>query len=102
MTEGDLQRIVGVNVRLVREARGLSQERLAEVMDYNRTYVGGVERGERNLGLRTLERFADRLGVDWRTLLVEDENTALVLAAASGRPKRKQPKRKARPAPPIE
>lgn len=43
---------------------GVSQERLAEQLGYHRTYVGSVERGERNLTLSSLEQLAERLGVE--------------------------------------
>ena len=59
--EGDLQRTLGRNLRRQREARGLSQEAFAELMGVHRTYWGGLERGERNLTLRSLERLADQL-----------------------------------------
>lgn len=62
--EGDLQRIVGRNLRRVRRDRGLSQEDFAHLLGVHRTYMGGVERGERNLTLKSLERLAERLGVD--------------------------------------
>ena len=61
--EGDLQKTVGRNVRAWREERGISQEGLADVLGVHRTYVGGIERGERNLSLRSVERLADALGV---------------------------------------
>jgi transcriptional regulator with XRE-family HTH domain len=67
--EGELQRTVGQNLRRLRLARGLSQEQFAEVLGVHRTYMGGIERGERNLTLRSLERIADHLGVDARELL---------------------------------
>jgi transcriptional regulator with XRE-family HTH domain len=59
--EGDLQRTVGRNLRAYRVARGLSQEAFAEVVGVHRTYMGGIERGERNLTLKALERIAERL-----------------------------------------
>jgi transcriptional regulator with XRE-family HTH domain len=63
--EGDLQRTVGRNLRRHREARGLSQEAFAaEVLKVHRTRAGAIERGERNLTLQTVERIADRLGLD--------------------------------------
>lgn len=67
--EGHLQRVVGRNIRALRRARGLSQEELADELGVHRTYMGGLERGERNLTLRTLERLAVRLGVDPVSLL---------------------------------
>lgn len=67
--EGDLQRAVGRNLRAYRVARGLSQEAFADVLCVHRTYMGGLERGERNLTLRSLERIAERLGVGVLELL---------------------------------
>lgn len=64
MAEGDLQRRVGENLRRLRVERGFSQEDFADQLGYHRTYIGGVERGERNLTLRTVERLAELLGVD--------------------------------------
>jgi transcriptional regulator with XRE-family HTH domain len=67
--EGDLQRILGANLRRVRTEMGLSQEAFAEVLGVHRTFVGGLERGERNVSLRALERYAEKLGVDPMELL---------------------------------
>ena len=61
--EGDLQRTFGENLRRYRLARGLSQEAFADVLGVHRTYMGGVERGERNLTLQTVERFAASIHV---------------------------------------
>jgi transcriptional regulator with XRE-family HTH domain len=71
--EGDLQRQVGRNLRAYRVAHGLSQEAFAEVLEVHRTYMGGVERGERNLTLRSLERIAERINVDPLSLLQSDQ-----------------------------
>lgn len=71
MEEGQLQRIVGRNLRRHREEQGCSQEAFAERMGVHRTYFSSVERGERNLTLQTLEKIADFLGVDPRTLLAD-------------------------------
>ncbi len=71
--EGDLQRTVGRNLRAYREAQGLSQEAFADVLGVHRTYMGGIERGERNLTLKSLERIAGRLGLDPMTLLGRQE-----------------------------
>jgi transcriptional regulator with XRE-family HTH domain len=69
--EGELQVTVGRRVRRLRLERGISQEALARDVDMHRTYLGGVERGERNLTLRSVERLADRLGVPVRELIGE-------------------------------
>ena len=52
-----------------RLARGLSQEGFADLLGVHRTYMGGLERGERNVTLRTVERLAQRLGVPADELL---------------------------------
>ena len=49
--------------------RGMSQEDFAEFLGVHRTYMGGVERGERNLTLRSVEKLAERLDVDPVSLL---------------------------------
>jgi transcriptional regulator with XRE-family HTH domain len=67
--EGDLQRALGRNLRAYRQARGLSQEAFADLLGVHRTYMGGLERGERNLTLKTVERLAARIGVEPLTLL---------------------------------
>lgn len=69
--EGELQKVVGRNLRRYRLERGYSQEAFADFMGVHRTYMGGVERGERNLTLQTLERIADYLGVDPVELLTD-------------------------------
>jgi transcriptional regulator with XRE-family HTH domain len=68
---GDLQRTVGRGVRRIRAERAMSQEAFAEALGVHRTYLGAIERGERNLTLRTVEGIAERLGVEPLTLLAE-------------------------------
>jgi transcriptional regulator with XRE-family HTH domain len=60
---------VGRNLRLYREARGLSQEAFADILGFHRTYMGAIERGERNLSFKSLERIASRIGIDPLALL---------------------------------
>ena len=64
MAVGDLQKAVGRYLRAHRLDCGLSQEAFAEELGVHRTYMGGIERGERNLTLRNVERLAHQLGVD--------------------------------------
>lgn len=72
--EGDLQRTVGRNLRAHRQAQGMSQEAFADVLEVHRTYMGGLERGERNLTLKAIERIAEQLGVEPLSLLVADDS----------------------------
>lgn len=62
----------GKRVRTLRERLGLSQEELADKAGIHRTYVGGVERGERNLGLKNVFRIAKALGVSVSELFIEE------------------------------
>jgi transcriptional regulator with XRE-family HTH domain len=57
------------NVRKVRIAKGLSQEDLGELSNLHRNYIGGVERGERNISIDNMERIAVGLATTIQTLL---------------------------------
>jgi ribosome-binding protein aMBF1 (putative translation factor) len=59
------------NLRALRRARGLSQEGLADLSDLHYTYIGGIERGERNVSIDNVGRLADALGLDAVDLLNE-------------------------------
>lgn len=61
----------GRRVRRVRESRRLSQEQLADIVGIHRTYVGSVERGERNISLLNILRLAAALGVQPVELIPE-------------------------------
>ena len=63
-----LQRF-GDRVRTLRKTRGLSQEQLAELTGLHRTYIGGIERGERNVSLINIIRLAKALDVSPSDLL---------------------------------
>jgi transcriptional regulator with XRE-family HTH domain len=60
---------LAANIREFRETKRLSQEDFADLCGLHRTYVGSVERGERNVTLSTLEVFASVLGVSVPRLL---------------------------------
>lgn len=53
----------GARVREIRKGAGLSQEKLAELAELHRTYVSGVERGERNASLTSITRIANALDI---------------------------------------
>ena len=60
---------LGRNIRQYRQKQGISQERLGELAKVHRTYVGMVERGEKNITLQNMVRFAHALGVKVRDLI---------------------------------
>lgn len=62
-SETKLLKQLGNNIRAERQKIGLSQEALADKADLDRSYVGGVERGERNVSLINIVRLARALGV---------------------------------------
>lgn len=64
-----LTAILAANLRAFREEKSLSQEDFADICGLHRTYVGSVERGERNVTLSTLEVFASVMGVSVPQLL---------------------------------
>ncbi len=65
----ELIKILAENVRFYRFQRNLSQEGLADKCGLHRTYIGSVERGERNVTLRTLAILADALNIKVTELL---------------------------------
>lgn len=104
--EGELQKTVGRNLRRVRTGLGVSQERFGEAVGWHRTLVGAVERGERNLTLRSVERVSAQLGVDPLELLRDPDAATgtgggLKVAAdgsgpPGGRPSSRSPKPRTR------
>lgn len=67
---------LGCAMRELRHERGFSQERLAELADMHRSYVGGIERGERNVSFANILRLADALCVPSSAFLAEYEAAA--------------------------
>jgi len=57
------------NVRRIRGERKLSQEALADLAELHRTYVGSIERSERNVSIDNMERIARALGVPLQVLV---------------------------------
>lgn len=63
MRSADPRILFGRHIRALRTVQGLSQERLAELSNLHRNYIGGIERGERNPGLVNIVALAHALGV---------------------------------------
>lgn len=64
----DIKKKFGDKVKQLRLARGLSQEGLANEANLDRTYIPGIEKGERNVSITVIEKLAIALQVDIREL----------------------------------
>lgn len=73
MDKDDIRVTFGRRVRQLRQRLGLSQEEFAARSGLDRTYVGGIERGERNPSLVNIERLARALEADLTDLFQEEE-----------------------------
>jgi transcriptional regulator with XRE-family HTH domain len=58
----------GKRIKQLREERGISQEKLGELAKVHRTYVGMIERGEKNITLTNIEKFSKALRISIRDL----------------------------------
>lgn len=67
--ESKYLKTLGHNIRNLRQKKGLSQEALAAKAELDRTYIGSVERGERNISALNIKKIADALGVSSSHLL---------------------------------
>lgn len=59
----NLRMVFARNLRAIRQTRGISQEKLAELAGLHRTYVSSVERGQRNISIDNIERLAHALSI---------------------------------------
>ena len=66
---GDPKKLLGENLRRLRQAAGLAQDELASRAGLHRTYVSSVERGKRNVSLENIFALANALGCDPRELI---------------------------------
>ncbi len=74
LSERKLAKVIGDRVHAKRLAAGLSQEQLGERADIHRTYIGAVERGEKNVTVVTLAKIARALRCKLTDLLAGDVN----------------------------
>ncbi|GLS27654.1 helix-turn-helix transcriptional regulator [Marinibactrum halimedae] len=68
----NVTKVFGRRVRHFRSLKSLSQEELADLCDLHRTYIGSVERGERNITLLNAEKIAQSLGEPLVSFFTED------------------------------
>jgi transcriptional regulator with XRE-family HTH domain len=74
MAKRTIQTQFGERVRSLRQRKGLSQEELADLVGVHRTYLGGIERGERNPALKNIAALAEALNVSLSDLFnLEDK-----------------------------
>jgi transcriptional regulator with XRE-family HTH domain len=66
----DVKALVGKRIRILRKEKGLSQEELGDLADLHHTYIGAVERGERNCSIDSLSKIAKGLSVNVVDLFV--------------------------------
>lgn len=87
--DGRLQLLFATNVKLIRKARELSQEALADLADLDRTYISSTERNRRNVTVGSIQRIADALRVDVRVLFDPQltEQAALAITQAQANPR---------------
>lgn len=69
MEKNKYTQIIGNNIRFNRHKKGISQEYLADITGLHRTYIGSVERGERNISILNLVKIAFSLDVKPSQLL---------------------------------
>ena len=69
MSGENILEIFGRNVQRYRKEKEISQEKLAEIAGVHRTYVGMIERAEKNITLRNMEKIANALNVKIKDLL---------------------------------
>ena len=67
-----LREILGKNIRTLRRARNISQEKLAEMADLSTVYLGRIENGRQEPSLNTIGRIANALGVESIKLFTDD------------------------------
>ena len=74
----DIAKILGQRIRNYRTTKGLSQEKLAELSGCHPTYIGQIERGEKNATVESIEKIASALNISLSKLFeklgVQDEN----------------------------
>lgn len=68
----DIIKVFGTNVRKYRIAKGVSQEKFAELCGLHRTYISDIECFRRSISLDNIQKIADALGIETHRLFLED------------------------------
>lgn len=72
MQDKELFETVGLNIRVERTKKRITQAGLAEIIDVHEKYIGKIETGKQNITLKTLNRIANALNIDVYTLLIKN------------------------------
>lgn len=73
MRDSSLAKQLGILIRQLRHATGLSQEQFAERCGLHRTYIGAIERGEKTITIETAQKLAQALGITLSQLFTKLE-----------------------------
>ncbi len=71
MSISNINKRTGARIRKLRKKKGWSQEKLALEANLHRAYIGQIERGEKNIGLKNLEKIAKTLGLKLKDIISE-------------------------------
>lgn len=72
--DDDILKRFGLTIKRLREKKGISQEKLGEICDLHRTYIGMIERAEKNVTLKSIEKLAKALEMEISEIFVEMDN----------------------------
>lgn len=75
--------VIGINIRSRRKVLGISQEELADLSGLHRTYIGGIERGERNVSALNIEKISIALKILPHILLLAEGTEESIAGGAS-------------------
>lgn len=69
----DILKVFGKNLRKFREEKNISQEKFAEMTGLHRTYISDIERFQRSISIKNVQKIADALEIETYKLFKEDE-----------------------------
>jgi len=75
--EDDILKVFGQRIKQLRLAKGWSQEKLAEKTGFHRTYIGMVERGERNISLKNIQILAVSFDINMQDLFYDQNRPSI-------------------------